>query len=429
MDISRLSELYADTTEDLMFLVTVEGATQPYTFRLHSCNAAYVREYGLSGAISGRLVADAIPAEHVSCTLNRFETAVAAGKRIKYEQAVTHSGLERVVETTLIPFYDEDGAPESILGVTRDITERKQTERLVRESEARYRALVQLSPDAILMHDNGIIAFCNEACAKLVAASSPDALIGASLYDFVLPKQRRKIAAAIQRVHQTEIADIPPIEAKLVKLTGETIDVECTSALVEHGGRKLLQAVVRDVTKRSAEKERLQRLSQLDGLTNVANRRYFDFMLAREVSRARRSKQPISVLLFDIDNFKSFNDRYGHLAGDDCLQQIARAVEGMLKRPADMLARFGGEEFAVLLPDTDEYGAAIVAEQLRAGIESLSIPHPTTSPLPVVTISVGLSSMVRPSHADIVPLLERADRALYAAKRNGKNRVETYRKA
>src|SRR5690606_15738652 len=121
-----------------------------------------------------------------------------------------------------------------------------------------------------------------------------------------------------------------------------------------------------DITKRSEEKARLQRLSQLDGLTNIANRRYFDVLLEREVNRARRNKLPIAMLLFDIDNFKQYNDKYGHLAGDDCLKQVAVAAARVLKRPGDLIARFGGEEFAVLLPETDEYGAQIVAEQIRA---------------------------------------------------------------
>lgn len=259
-------------------------------------------------------------------------------------------------------------------------------------------------------------------------AGHPEELFGASLFDFVPKSERRTLSARLLRARRRGSKKLPPFEMKIVRRDGETIDIECASAFVEHDGKQLLQVVVRDVTRRSMEKERLEKLSQLDGLMNIANRRYFNAMLEREVSRARRSKQPLALLLFDIDNFKEYNDRYGHLAGDECLRRIAREADEWLKRPADLLARFGGEEFAVLLPETDEYGAMVVAEQLRAGVEALAIPHATAKPLPIVTVSVGVSCMLRPSPADIVPLLERADRALYLAKRSGKNRVEMFRK-
>ncbi|HZG57005.1 sensor domain-containing diguanylate cyclase [Paenibacillus sp.] len=427
MDISRLSKLYIDTTEDLLFLVTVEGASPPYTFRFQSANPAYFRNTGLPPDIIGRTVAETLPRDVVDFVQTRFTEAVNVRRSIKYEEPVTFLGNRMVVETTLTPFYGEDGRAESLLGVTRDITERKASERFIRESEERYRTLVQLSPDAILIHDDGKIVFCNDACARLVAADHPEELFGASLYDYISPDERRNIASRLQRMYLSGVAEAAPLETKIIRRTGESIDVEGTSAFVEHDGKKLLQVVLRDVTKRSLEKERLQRLSQLDGLTNIANRRYFDAVLYREVNRARRNKLPLALLLCDIDNFKKYNDLYGHLTGDECLKRVTRAAGELLKRPGDLLARFGGEEFAVLLPETDEYGAIIVAEQLRSAIAALRIPHGDSDVGGIVTVSVGVSSMTRPSTSDIVPLIERADRALYAAKRAGKNRVDVYR--
>ncbi|HZG75094.1 MAG TPA: diguanylate cyclase [Paenibacillus sp.] len=427
MNLAKLSQLYIDTTEDLLFLVRVEGASAPYEFRFESVNAAYLRHTGQTEALIGRTARENLPADVVDFVHERFTEAVDSRRTIKYEEPVTFLGRDKIVETTLTPFYDADGRPDTLLGVTRDITDRKRSERFIRESEERYRTLVQLSPDSIFIHDEGKIVFCNDACARLVQVDHPDELLGTDLFDYILPDAHRKMELLIQRIYNMEYEDIPPFETKLVRRkTGDVIDVEGTSAFVEHNGRKMLQVVLRNVTKRSIEKERLQRLSQLDGLTNIANRRYFDVVLNREVNRARRNKLPIALLLFDIDNFKKYNDMYGHLTGDDCLKRVTEAAGKMLKRPGDLLARFGGEEFAVLLPETDEYGAEIVAEQLRLQIQSLAIPHPQSDVLPVVTISVGVSSMTRPTTADIVPFIERADRALYAAKRNGKNRVEVY---
>ncbi|WP_158299498.1 sensor domain-containing diguanylate cyclase [Paenibacillus antri] len=430
MDITKLSKLYIDTTDDLLFLVRVTGDSAPYEFRFESVNAAYLRHTGLTEAMIGRTIAETLPPDVVDFVQAKFTEAVASRRTILYEEPVTFLGNERIVETTLTPFFDAAaGRPESLLGVTRDITERKRSERFIRESEERYRTLVQLSPDSILIHDEGEIVFCNEACARLVQADHPDELLGTNMFDYLMPDAQRKMELLMQRIYGMESGELPAFETKLVRRkTREVIDVEGTAAFVEHNGKKLLQVVLRNVTKRSIEKERLQRLSQLDGLTNIANRRYFDAVMTREVNRARRNKLPIALLLFDIDNFKKYNDMYGHLTGDDCLKRVTVAASRMLKRPGDLLARFGGEEFAVLLPETDVFGAETVAEQLRTTIESLAIPHPQSDVLPVVTISVGVSSMTRPTSADIVPFIERADRALYAAKRNGKNRVEVYDK-
>jgi len=427
MDISKLSELYMNTMEDLLFLVTVEGSAAPYTFRFHSVNPAYIRHTGQTEAIVGRTVQETLPQDVVDFVQARFTEAVDARHSIKYEEPVKFLGHDLIVETKLTPFFDASGRPEWLLGRTRDITERKRSERFIRESEERYRSLVQLSPDSIFIHDGGKIVFCNEACARLIQADHPDELLGMNMFDFVLPEAQRKMELLLQRIYASESGDIAPFETKLVRRkTGDTIDVEGTAAFVDSNEKKLLQVVLRNVTKRSIEKERLQRLSQLDGLTNIANRRYFDAVLHREVNRARRNKLPISLLLFDIDNFKKYNDMYGHLTGDDCLKRVTETARQTLKRPGDLLARFGGEEFAVLLPETDEYGAATVGEQLRSAIEAQAIPHPGSDVQPIVTISVGVSSMCRPSTTDIVPFIERADRALYAAKRNGKNRVEVY---
>lgn len=172
---------------------------------------------------------------------------------------------------------------------------------------------------------------------------------------------------------------------------------------------------------------RLSRLSSRDGLTGIANRRRFDRRLSLEWRRAARTERPLSLLLADIDCFKDYNDLHGHQQGDACLRQVAQALARSLHRAGDMVARYGGEEFAVLLADTDEQHAATTAEMLRAHVEAMEIPHGASSISPVVTLSLGMST-VRPA-AGSRPryLVERADRALYLAKREGRNRVRAVR--
>lgn len=172
----------------------------------------------------------------------------------------------------------------------------------------------------------------------------------------------------------------------------------------------------------------LTRLSAVDGLTGIANRRRFDESLLREWRRAARGGLPVALLLADVDAFKQFNDNYGHQVGDECLKAVARTLEQKLRRPTDLVARYGGEEFAAILPETGESGALAVAEAMRAGVESLSITHRFSSAGPVVSISVGVATMV-PMRGDdngFINLLKAADQALYQAKAAGRNRAQLY---
>jgi diguanylate cyclase (GGDEF)-like protein len=177
---------------------------------------------------------------------------------------------------------------------------------------------------------------------------------------------------------------------------------------------------------------RADRLASLDSLTGVANRRTLDARLEEQWNLAARNQTPLALLMIDADHFKEFNDRLGHQAGDACLRAIAGAMSRRVSRPADVVARFGGEEFVVLLPDTPLEGAGHVAEIIRTSVQQLAIAHPgkpspATVDAPVapryVTVSIGCAALVPPPGAKSPMLVELADRALYEAKRSGRNRV------
>lgn len=165
--------------------------------------------------------------------------------------------------------------------------------------------------------------------------------------------------------------------------------------------------------------ERLQRLSFLDPVTGVPNRRYFDKCLKVEWARALRDKSSLSLLMLDVDYFKGFNDRYGHSAGDRCLAQVASCAREILKRPADLLARYGGDEFVIVLPDTEHDGGAHIAEQISQAVAALNIEH-IGSPLRQVTVSLGAASIVPIDSDSANALVVAADRALYQAKASGR---------
>ena len=174
-------------------------------------------------------------------------------------------------------------------------------------------------------------------------------------------------------------------------------------------------------------KNELEGLSHQDGLTGISNRRYFDATLEREWNAAKRENKFLSLILFDIDYFKKFNDTYGHLAGDDCLCQVAIASSQVIQRPRDTLARYGGEEFAVILPDTDVVGAKVCAEKIRHKIESLNISHSSSHVNVCVTASLGISTINPCVEVSIAQqLIKEADLALYQAKREGRNCVKVW---
>jgi two-component system cell cycle response regulator len=185
---------------------------------------------------------------------------------------------------------------------------------------------------------------------------------------------------------------------------------------------------VRDITARKQVElalqeanRKLELLANLDGLTQVANRRCFDHRLQLEWQRMIQEKQPISLILLDIDMFKSYNDSYGHLAGDDCLIKVAQTVQKTLNFPTDLVARYGGEEFTILLPNTNFKGAIAVAKRIHLSILNLAIPHKKSDVMSIVTVSLGISSLIPSAEIISDKFIASADRALYNAKQNGRN--------
>jgi len=197
------------------------------------------------------------------------------------------------------------------------------------------------------------------------------------------------------------------------------------------GAAAALQVIVtifltREFRLRRQYEIRLEVVAETDGLTQIANRRRFDEALLDEWHRSARSGQPVGLIMLDADHFKKYNDKYGHPAGDKLLQELARQVAKIAKRSTDVAARFGGEEFAILLPGIDTDAAVFLAEQLREAIEEAQIPH-ADHPSGRVTVSLGVASTTGDMTKPATDLVSKADEALYAAKRLGRNRVEVFR--
>jgi diguanylate cyclase (GGDEF)-like protein len=202
------------------------------------------------------------------------------------------------------------------------------------------------------------------------------------------------------------------------------------SAALEQEVSQRTQELQQEIAERVAAQQALQRanhelekLAYLDGLTQVSNRRQFDKILEQEWNRLAREQAPLSLILCDADFFKSYNDRYGHQAGDDCLRQIARAIGTAAKRPGDLVARYGGEEFVAVLPLTTAEGATKVAEEIRTAIHQLQLVHESSTVNQVVTVSLGIATVVPEANQSPADLIAAADRALYEAKAAGRDRM------
>lgn len=175
------------------------------------------------------------------------------------------------------------------------------------------------------------------------------------------------------------------------------------------------------------QRDHLHRLSRHDGLTGIANRRYFDTFLAHQWEQAAAANAPIAVIFIDIDSFKAFNDHYGHTLGDDTLKRVAKALERCIDSQSDLLARYGGEEFVCVLPGKDIHGALSRANQMRQSVMTLAIPHARGAADSVLTISMGVASARPTSGEGPDRLLNEADARLYEAKNRGRNRIEAFK--
>ena len=184
-----------------------------------------------------------------------------------------------------------------------------------------------------------------------------------------------------------------------------------------------VQARTAEVQRLGTANESLEYLSLHDGLTDLANRRLFDRYLADQTAIARRHQRPLALILYDVDSFKAYNDHYGHQAGDECLKQIAGALRSCCRRPGDMAARHGGEEFAMILPDTELNSAVQVGETARNAVMGLKIPHQHSLAAAYATISGGVAVLVRNRDMTVEQLTAAADGALYQAKHLGRNQI------
>ncbi|BAZ68596.1 hypothetical protein NIES4106_33610 [Fischerella sp. NIES-4106] len=399
-----------------------------------------------------------------------FRNSLTTG--VPYYVTATTNGC--TLEGMANPFYDHQGNIQGMIGVSMDITARKDAEEALKKSEAQFRKLAENVPGMIfryILHPNGSneCTYLSPRCQDIYEIE-PEIVIQDSqrMWSLIHPDDSLTIQALIaESLHKPQSVNF---EHRIVTPSGRIKWVQVIAqAELQANGDSIWDGVVIDITERKHTEElladynrtleqqvrertialeqeiwerkraediaktaeialrqanlELERLVTLDGLTQVANRRRFDEYLSQEWRRTARELQYLALILCDVDYFKSYNDHYGHQAGDACLKNIAAAMRNTLKRPADLVARYGGEEFAIILPYTAVQGAVAVAQAIQKAIKLLRLLHLQSQVSNFITLSFGVSSVIPTHNLKPETLIKTADEALYQAKKQGRDRI------
>lgn len=338
---------------------------------------------------------------------------------------VTKDGRTLWLLANAIPFTDEHGNIMGMRGASMDITERKRAEEALRASEEKLRALAEAAYEAIVMIDsNGTVSFWNDAAERLFGYKEQEAL-GKDLHTLIAsPEDQEKAMNGMYGFAFTGegkvVGSIGEVEA--VRKDGSRFPAERSVASFRLGDKWYAVATVRDISERKLAEQQLKEMATTDPLTELFNRRRFLELAEQEFAKARRYGRPLTLLMLDLDHFKDINDTYGHDVGDIVLQSIAETSVEQL-RDTDIMGRIGGEEFAVILPETDIHQAQEAAERIRSSIEKTPVTTPAGDLQ--LTISVGISAYGKETE-EFKNMLKQADTALYAAKHAGRNTVKSF---
>jgi diguanylate cyclase (GGDEF)-like protein/PAS domain S-box-containing protein len=399
------------------------------TFKIVRANSAFLARHGVQGtAIIGKTCheithnrQDVCAAPEDICPL--LETVKTGGHAMAEHIHVDARGNKRYVEVSSSPIRDAGGRIARIVHVTRDITERRIAEESVRESEERYRRLIEMSPDGISLHVDGKFVFVNPAGMRLLGATHADQLIGMSGLDVVHPDYTEIEKRRMQQLeNNTDM--VSWTEEKYVALDGAVIDVEVAGVRFSYQGKPAVQTIFRDIAERKLAAQRIEHLALHDPLTGLPNRLLFFDRIHQVIAEAKRDRNIFALLYIDMDDFKPINDTYGHNAGDRLLREVSKRLTSSM-RESDPIARIGGDEFiGICRTITTPEEAELVARKIIANqAEPFDLKGHSCS----IGVSIGIS--IYPLDGDDAgTLLNRADEAMYRVKKSGKGGYLRYSK-
>jgi len=391
--------------------------TVPLAFILYPLLVLILLRLGLGWAATATLLVAAIGSWFTVHGEGPFAPSVALSR---LEPAVI---MQLYVASAMFMLYSVSVAIENLRGA----------ERRLEEIAALHKLVTDNSRDIIMLADcDGVPHYISPA-VDLLTGYKPSETMRRGFADVIHAQDLPKMVALIHTLQ--EAAETGTIEYRVKRRNGEYIWVEGSLRSLRDartGSCTGILQIVRDISERKLAEQQLaeayravEAMAITDALTGLANRRRFDECLTIEWRRGTRERNPLSLLLIDADVFKAYNDAYGHLRGDNCLKQIAEAIQDVVLRPGDLVARFGGEEFAVILPHTAAPGALQLAQDICAMMRSRQLPH-SGNPAGIVTVSAGSATLVPQMGQAAAALIDCADQALYQAKRTGRNHACAY---
>jgi diguanylate cyclase (GGDEF)-like protein/PAS domain S-box-containing protein len=361
-------------------------------------------------------------------------------KALRSNQAVYDQEMGVICSDEILRWFSVSASPiplenYGVVLVHVNISDRQFSEQAMRLSESRFQTFINNAPTPIAIKDlEGKYLSINSEFAYWMQLAAED-ILGKQDYE-LFPAENVKTSRAneLQVIFEgisVTFEDTIPLPdglhtfliTKFPLMDDRNSPYAIVGIYLDISDRKQSEIALAEIEAnlRSANQE-LQKLVNLDGLTQIANRRCFDEKIVYEWQRLYRERQPLSLLMFDVDYFKLYNDHYGHQLGDQCLLMIAQAVDQLVCRPADLTARYGGEEFIVILPNTNLEGAIAVGKNIHRAIASLQIPHEYSDVSDIVTVSMGIASDIPKLDRSPYVLINQADQALYYAKQQGRNR-------
>ncbi len=401
-----------DAVADAVLLVDGEG-------RIMRANAAAVKMCNSDAPLIGQHCYEVL--HHRTEMLPDCAHCVARveGRPSSQEVYVDYCGAWRVLSAYPVN-ANENGSYNAVI-VTRDISERKEMEIALRESEARYRKLVELAPDAIGIHQHGRWTYMNPAGVRLLGASSDSEIVGQRVLEVVHPDDEHVARDMFRLIEQKERQ--PFVELRIRTLDGQMRYAEVSGADVSIGEEPATLVIGHDITDRKTAEARLEHMASHDDLTGLPNRTLFFDRLGQALAQARRHKHTVAVVYIDLDGFKCINDSLGHQAGDELLRQVAARLQECV-REVDTVARMGGDEFTCILSEVGSVRSAeVVAGKILRALDDVFVLADRE-----VHIGGSLGISVYPDHGkDEDTLISRADAAMYEAKRGGKKQYRLYR--
>lgn len=390
-------------------------------FQLVSCNELFAEIAHKSlNVIIGHPLEDIFP-RYLSDQISKgFHASIKRQGPEELEITTNRMGVSRWWNCLVTPLIRKQSDKNRLMATLIEITDKKVLSKELAKANSRFKAIVNNAHDGIISIDtNEKILLANEAAQTIFGN---DALVGLPIESLVPTKFRHKHSDYVQSFRTSDVPSRPMhLRASVmgVKANGKEVPLEITIARISVEGETEMTAIVRDITEKNELIDELNQISITDVLTSLFNRRYLESLLSKEFERAKRYEKSMSLIFIDIDNFKRFNDNYGHSVGDVVLKQVASTVKQEL-RDIDTACRWGGEEFIILTPEIAATEASVLAERLRVAVENMQCEYQGVTHK--VTISLGVCEL-KQSHDSKEDLIRDSDEAMLKAKQQGRNKV------